>query len=306
MVDYRIETERGCHWGKSDWGWWWSDDNIEATSASLMALLRIDPQSPLISKTVWWLVTNRRNADHWKSTKDTALAISALCEYLLASHEPQASYTASVYVNDQLVKGIEVTPQNALQLDARVKIDRTLLRDGKNVVRIKQEGQGGLYYAVLATYYTLEEPIKGASSVIGVKRDYYTIEEYVDKDQHLQAKRTPLGGAVKSGTQVEVELTITAENEFDYVMFEDYKPAGCEPVDLRSGYVWGEGLGAYREFRDEKVAFFIDRLPQGTHKLTYRVRAEIPGDFHALPNIGQGMYMPDVRCLSDETRMTIE
>jgi len=305
MVDYRVETDSGCHWGKNDWGWWWSEDRIEATAASLLALLRVEPQSPLIPKTVWWLVTNRRGADHWKSTKDTALAIAALSEYLLASKEQQASYTASVYVNDKLVKGLEVTPQNALQLDGKINVAAALLRDGKNTVRITRDGRGALYYALLATYYTLEEPITGAKSVISVDRKYYTIEEYVDDKQQLRTKRTPLAGAVKSGTQLEVELTITSENDFDYVMFEDYKPAGCEPVDLKSGYVWDEGLGAYREFRDEKVAFFIDHLPQGAHKLTYRVRAEIPGDFHALPNVGQGMYMPDVRCLSDEGRIAI-
>ncbi len=45
-------------------------------------------------------------------------------------------------------------------------------------------------------------------------------------------------------------------------MFEDLKAAGFEPVDLRSGYL-PTGLGAYVEFRDEKVAFFVRQLPAG-------------------------------------------
>ena len=59
------------------------------------------------------------------------------------------------------------------------------------------------------------------------------------------------------------------------------------------------------ELRDEKVAFFVDTLPQGTRRLTYRLRAEIPGQFHALPTNAYAMYTPDIRALSDEWRTTI-
>jgi alpha-2-macroglobulin len=45
---------------------------------------------------------------------------------------------------------------------------------------------------------------------------------------------------------VEVELTLESKNDYEYLLFEDMKPAGYEPDDLRSGYTW-EGLGAYRE-----------------------------------------------------------
>jgi uncharacterized protein YfaS (alpha-2-macroglobulin family) len=305
LVDYRTETDNGCHWGDDKgWCWRWSDDPIEATAASLQALLRLEPGSPLVRKTVWWLVTNRRG-EHWKSTKDTALAIAGLSEYLLSSKELGAAYTASVFVNEKLVKSIEVTPDNALSVDGDVTVDRALLRDGANTLRLRKDGAGSLYYSLLATYFSTEEPITGARSVIAVDRRYFVVEDTVDEEQHLQTRRQPLSGPVPSGTQIEVELTLTSENDFDYVMFEDYKPAGCEPVDLHSGYLWTEGLGVYREFRDEKVAFFADFLPQGTHKLTYRLRAETPGDFHVLPNRGQGMYQPDLRALSDELRLSI-
>jgi uncharacterized protein YfaS (alpha-2-macroglobulin family) len=85
------------------------------------------------------------------------------------------------------------------------------------------------------------------------------------------------------------------------------KPAGCEPVEVRSGYAAGEGAGVwpYVELRDEKVAMFVSGLPQGRRAMRYRLRAEIPGMFHALPTNGYSMYAPDVRCLSDEWRVGI-
>src|SRR5580658_7462401 len=83
------------------------------------------------------------------------------------------------------------------------------------------------------------------------------------------------------------------------------KPAGCEAVETRSGEAYGDGLCSNFELRDEKVAFFLDTLPQGTRRITYRLRAEVPGSFHALPTNGYAMYAPDIRALSDEWRMNI-
>jgi uncharacterized protein YfaS (alpha-2-macroglobulin family) len=53
------------------------------------------------------------------------------------------------------------------------------------------------------------------------------------------------------------------------------------------------------------VAFFISHLPQGETTLTYRLRAESPGNFHVLPHQGWSMYVPEVRGSSDEGRMVI-
>ncbi len=83
------------------------------------------------------------------------------------------------------------------------------------------------------------------------------------------------------------------------------KPAGCEAVETRSGVAYGDGVCSNFELRDEKVAFFLDTLPQGTRRITYKLRAEIPGVFHALPTNGYAMYTPDIRATSDEWRVNI-
>ena len=72
------------------------------------------------------------------------------------------------------------------------------------------------------------------------------------------------------------------------------KPAGFEPVDLRSGYT-GNDLGAYVEFRDNRVVFFARTLARGKHSVSYRMRAEIPGKFSALPTRAAAMYAPELK-----------
>ena len=113
------------------------------------------------------------------------------------------------------------------------------------------------------------------------------------------------GELLNSGDLLEVELGLEAQNDYDYVLFEDMKPAGCEPVEQRSGAHQGLGVYSNMELRDEKVAFFLTSLPQGRRVLSYRLRAETPGAFHVLPTNGYAMYAPDVRALSDETRINI-
>ena len=64
-------------------------------------------------------------------------------------------------------------------------------------------------------------------------------------------------------------------------------------------------MGAYMELRDEKVTFFLSRLARGRHSVSYRMRAEIPGRFSALPTLGSAMYAPELKGNSDELKLKI-
>ncbi|NUQ01125.1 MAG: hypothetical protein HUU35_14850, partial [Armatimonadetes bacterium] len=303
---HRIETEHGVHWGKDRWGWRWSEDQVETTAFSLLAALAMEPQGDLALKAVNWLVLNR-TGNHWYSTKDTAAAIFALARYADLHDELRATYSAKLTVNGREVKGWEVTPQNALSLDGEVEIDPALLQSGENRLELSREGSGSLYYAALLEYYTKEDPITAASSYISATRRYFRVTDYTDpQDNSRKTRRTELksGESIASGEQLEVEVTIDAENDFSYICLADPKPAGCEPVDQTSGGTWG-GAWMYRELHDTEVTFFVDHLPQGKTTLTYRLRAETPGTFRALPHRGFSMYRPDVRALSDEATVRV-
>jgi hypothetical protein len=73
---------------------------------------------------------------------------------------------------------------------------------------------------------------------------------------------------------------------------------------VRSGYT-DRGLRSYVEYRDNRVAFFVRQLARGKHSVNYRVRAEIPGRFSALPTRGWAMYAPELRANSDEAKLLI-
>ena len=101
------------------------------------------------------------------------------------------------------------------------------------------------------------------------------LDERVEK---YDRQELPDGASLKSGDLVEIELEIDSKNDYEYVLFEDLKAAGFEPVELRSGYN-GNDLNAYMELRDERVCFFTRALARGKHSVAYRMRAEVPGKF---------------------------
>jgi uncharacterized protein YfaS (alpha-2-macroglobulin family) len=107
------------------------------------------------------------------------------------------------------------------------------------------------------------------------------------------------GTTLTSGDEIRVVLTVDSKNDYEYLVFEDMKPAGCEFKLLRS---WG----GYMELRDEKVVFFQSWLRQGKNTITYDMRAEIPGIFHVMPTAGQAMYVPDIRAISDGFKVRIQ
>ena len=124
------------------------------------------------------------------------------------------------------------------------------------------------------------------------------------KVEKYERTELPNLSQLKSGDLVEIELEIDSKNDYEYLLFEDMKAAGFEPVEVRSGYN-GNSMGAFVEFRDERVAFFVRQLMRGKHSLSYRLRAEIPGQFSALPTKASAMYAPELKANSDEMKVRI-
>jgi len=106
------------------------------------------------------------------------------------------------------------------------------------------------------------------------------------------------------GALLLVEHTVRSKNDYTFLAFEDPKPAGTEAVALRSGNVSGE-TWAHMELRDDRVVFFLSELTQGSLKLSYRLRAELPGAFSAMPTRGFAMYAPEIKANSDEMKLKI-
>lgn len=299
--------------------WFWYGSEIEANGYYLKLLARTNPKDERASRLVKYLLNNRKHATYWNSTRDTAICIEAMAEYLQASGEDQPDMTLEVLVDGNKEKEIKIDKSNLFTFDNKFVLLGDAVETGKHTVELHRHGKGPVYFNAYLTNFTLEDFITKAGLEVKVNRKYYKLEK-VDKqvkvagakgqalDQKVEKyERHELANqaALKSGDLVEIELEIDSKNDYEYLIFEDMKASGFEPVELRSGY-GGNEMGAYMELRDEKVCFFIRALARGKHSLSYRMRAEIPGKFSALPTRAFAMYAPELKGNSDEIKLAIE
>ncbi len=301
--------------------WWcWYGSEIEAEAYYLKLLARTDPHGELARRLVKYLLNNRKNATYWNSTRDTALCIEAMADFIRASGENKPNMTVEIYYDGKLQRSVEITPKVLFQFDNKFVLEGDAVAAGKHTIELRKKGAGPLYYNGYLTTFTLQDFIPRSKSVeIKVARKYYKLVE-ANKSIHAEGSRgqaveqkaekyerqeLPSLSVVKSGDLVEIELEIDSKNDYEYLVFEDMKPAGFEPVDLRSGYT-GNDLGAYVEFRDNRVVFFARTLARGKHSVSYRMRAEIPGKFSALPTRAAAMYAPELKANSDEMKIGVK
>jgi uncharacterized protein YfaS (alpha-2-macroglobulin family) len=302
-----------------DGNWWnWYGSEFEAQAYYLKLLSAREPNSDVAAGLVKYLLNNRKHATYWNSTRDTALVVEAMAEYLAATGEGQKPMTVEVWLNGQRQKTVEITPETLFTFDNRFVVTGADLESGRHTVELRKQGEGRLYYNAYLSLFSLEDDIRAAGLEIKVNRKLYRLTRKAAEQQTAGGRgqvvdekiekydRTEITnlGTIESGDLVEVELTIESKNDYEYLIFQDYKPAGCEPMEVRSGYN-GNEMGAYVEYRDDRVALFVRRLARGTHSVSYRLRAEIPGQFSALPTQARAMYAPELRGNSDELKVKI-
>ena len=298
--------------------WYWYGSEYEAHAYYLKLLSLVDPKGVKASRLVKYLLNNRKHATYWKSTRDTALCVEAFADFIKASGEDKPNMTVQVLVDGKKLKEVRIDSENLFAFDNKLVLEGKAVTTGKHKVRLVKKGTGPLYFNAYLTNFTLEDHITAAGLEIKVNRKYYklvrvekTVKSEGARGQALDRKvekyeRKPLKNLdeLVSGDKVEIELTIASKNDYEYIIFEDMKAAGFEPIALRSGY-GGNEMGAYMELRDERVTFFVRRLARGRHSLSYRMRAEIPGKFSALPTKASAMYAPELKANSDEIKLRI-
>jgi len=225
-----------AHWGEDGIYWRWSDGGVEASAFALRALLAIDPTNKLVEPVANWLIKNRRGAQ-WSNTRDTAIVVLAMTEYLRVTGElaPDLEYVLSV--NGKRIASKKVNGADVFNAPSRFEVDPKLIKDSNEIRIVRKSGKGPIYFAAEAQYFTQEEPIAAAGNEIFVKREYFKLVGRPTLLKGYVYDREPLldGESVQSGERVETVVTIEGKNNYEYLVFEDLKPAGFEAVEIRSG-----------------------------------------------------------------------
>jgi uncharacterized protein YfaS (alpha-2-macroglobulin family) len=280
------DPELGTFWlrsGSERW-WFWYNDDIETMAWYLKLLNRMEPDSARTAGIARYLMINRQYGDHWKSTRDTAICIEALCEFV-ENNPPVAED-----------EGYE------LFLNGAPMESDTVLRPGSNELLLKADGSTPLFYDATWQYQTRENPITPEQcDLVSVSRAYYRLDPESEMRQE-----TPLAAdeKLKAGEVVEVELTLQAAQDLEYVLAQDFKPAGFECLETESGNRY-QGLRHYQELHNERVSLYIEKLPKGMSTIRYRIRPEHAGRMSAMPATAELMYAPDQAANSHEDKLQV-
>ena len=315
-----IESGSLCSWGGKSWHYNWQDDFVETTAFAVKSLVQVKYGSSRINSGIRYLLMQKRG-NSWRSTKDTAMIIFALVDYLEKSKELEPNYKAQIYLNDKLVFEKQMTKNEALMPEQSIRINGGSLRLGDNRIRIEKDGPGKFYSTFRSVYYAAGENLKASTTGFGVKREYFKLTQQ-QTSRGLQYAKTPFNGVLRSGDEMLVKISVASSADYEYFMLEDPLPAGVEVIKDESGYTIidesnyrGQSEDRYsrrysaryaaKEIRDEKVAFFATRIAAGRHEFTYLLRAQIPGDYHVMPALATLMYYPEYQGNGNETRVRI-
>jgi alpha-2-macroglobulin len=301
MDSAKTDRDLGTYWAPEDRAWLWYNDTIETQAMALRALMEVDPADSRRHGLVQWLFLNKK-LNQWKSTRATAEVIASLVRYLKKESLLGIREEAAVSVGGQRTTFV-FEPEKYTGAKNQVvvpgeKIDPA--RDSK--VTVEKLTKGMSFASATWSFTTEKLPAEDRGDFFGVSRRYFRREPTTSG---FVLKPLAEGVQVALGDEIEVQVSLTAKHEAEYVHLRDPRPAGTEPVRQTSGYRWDLGIGRYEEVRDSGQNFFFEQLPVGQYTMKYRLRAATAGTFKVAPATVQSMYAPEFHAYSAGNTITI-
>ena len=311
------ELEREAKSNDSE-AWWpndrdtlmdfYTDTSSETTAFAMKLLVHERPQSALLPKAAVYLMNHRREGFYWYSTKQTAMVIYGLTDYLKATGELKPNLQASVTVNGKQVLAKAFRPADALSVqDTTVSIPA----ESANSIKIQSTGEGRLYWSVKQTYYSTDQTsLKLGNVNLNILRDYFKLTAGKDGEK-IVYDLTPLQGPLVVGDILAVRITVTGSS-WKYLLMEDPIPAGAEFIEhddlyeLRTRPDWWNSYFSRREFHDDRAAIFQTFFDSGQKQYFYLLKIVNPGSYHVSPARVLPMYQPDMLSTTENKAVEIK
>ncbi len=280
----------------------------EATAHAMKLLARLRPQSPLLEPAARWLIEYRDQGYYWSSTKQTALVIHGLIDYLKLSSELEPDLAVQLELNGTVVFGKKFTRAEIFSAPVAVRLDAAKLAD-TNRLRLTTRGKGRLYWALRSEYYSREDSLSRApSGKLGVRREYFKLAPEA-KGGKVVHRLEPLVREAVAGDVLAVRLILDG-SDWQYLLVEDPIPAGTETIERDDLYALGQPPPWWsfwverRELRDDRAAFYLRSFSRGTVELVYLLKVTNPGLFRVSPARVSPMYEPET--LATSAALTLE
>jgi uncharacterized protein YfaS (alpha-2-macroglobulin family) len=305
-------TDSDAYWTGSYDGMleYWSDTSDETTAFALKLLVRQDRSSGLLPKAAQWLAKHR-DGDYWYSTKQTAMVIQGLTDYLALSGELANSSDVEVLVNGASVGKRHFGPGDGFALPWRIKVPAAQVGNGGQVT-VRKSGDGISYWSTESAWYSADKRLfQSGQLALNITRDYYVLEKYQPKPtDSITYNLVPLKGAVHVGDIVAVRLALSGTS-WEYLLAEDPIPSGTEFLPNTGLYTlnqkpsWWADWYTRKEFHDDRAAFFNTDF-SGRGEYVYLLKVVNPGKFVISPAQTGPMYQSNVQATTDPATLEVQ
>lgn len=314
---------RGVFWaseGAQRWGWQGGD--TEMSSHVLAALVSVGDRSPVASQLVSSISKRGRN-DAWLSTKETASVFLAFCDYLAAAGNGVSGRGDIAFaVEGKKVADVSFDLSKRVRvkdLVRKIKLSDLGAKKSYQVVATGTAGSdvsfectmaGNLYFkdaGLLSFLKSPERSLNALSNGIGLVRRFNSVTRVRDMNNSEYLVPQDMAGdrKISVGDEILVKLKFRADDDFEYLVLEDYLPSGFEVVNQNA-------YGDYRPYIhaerwDNRMVYFFSKIPKGEIvEIAYIMRAELPGTFIVKPARMECMYEPTIQGWSAPARFTVE
>ncbi|ABF39931.1 alpha-2-macroglobulin-like protein [Candidatus Koribacter versatilis Ellin345] len=288
-----------------------TDTSAETTAYAVKFFTALSPSDPVLPQAIQWLMRHRDEGYYWDSTKQTAMVIYGVADYLKASKELEATFSADVLVNGKSILTKKFTPDDAA---SAVKPQTIHLNPeqlaANNQVEIRKNGGGRLYWSARGSYFSTDKKLYSSGTFsLNIARDYYKLTSHND-GQKITYDLSQLSGPVESGDVLAVRVTVSG-GKWKYLLVEDPIPAGTEFIEHDELYqvnqkpTWWRNWYSRREFHDDRAAIFQTYF-DGSREYFYLLKVVNPGIFQISPASVQPMYQPDVRSTTDLSHVEVK
>ena len=305
-------TDTDAYWTGSYDGLleYWDDTSDETTAFALKLLARQDNESHLIFQAAQWL-GKHRDGGYWRSTKQTAMVIQGLTDYLTLSGELANSSDVEVLVNGASVGKRHFGAGDGFALPWRIKVPATQLGNGGQVT-VRKSGNGITYWSTQNAWYAADKKLYQSGQLsLNITRDYYVLQKVQPKPTDpITYNLVPLKGPVHIGDIVAVRLALGGSS-WQYLLAEDPIPSGTEFLpntglySLNSKPSWWADWYTRKEFHDDRAAFFNTDF-SGRREYVYLLKVVNPGKFVISPAQTGPMYQSNVQATTDPATLEVQ
>jgi alpha-2-macroglobulin-like protein len=286
---------------KDEQAWWDSEEtsvyatgpsaSVEATGLAVQALLQWGQAPGVARKALNYIASKKDAYGTWGTTQATIMALRAL---LTATEKGAADVhgTLLVLVNGNTREKLELTSDNNDLLHQFVFKD--IDPKGRSTVEIRFEGNGGLAYQIVGSYFLpweatrVDEPLS-----IDVAYD----RTHLAQDDIATATATVRNNLNKAANMVMVDLGIPPG--FD-LLSEDLQDYQEKSVNRKSGHLSKFSLTA-----TQAILYFDSFAPGDSVRLKFRLRAKYPIRARTFESRVYEYYDPEISSVARPVQLEV-